>query len=83
MAVVISTLNNPWFVVLGTGGRTGPGAGYRGHHLRFPRTHSPEAEHFDNIIAMGYDAIPFNPNDADGSVLNAAGQGGGHPHLLH
>ena len=29
-----------------------------------------EAEHFDNIIAMGYDAVLFNCTDADGSVLN-------------
>ena len=31
---------------------------------------SKEAAHFDNIIAVGYSAILFNPTDADGSVAN-------------
>jgi len=38
----------------------------------FDSQNSPakEAEHFDNLIAMGYGAILFNPTDADGSVKN-------------
>ncbi len=71
MAVVISTLNNPWFVVLGesAAGRARE-LGYIAHVFDSQNNSAKEAEHFDNIIAMGYDAILFNPTDADGSVLN-------------
>jgi ribose transport system substrate-binding protein len=71
MAVVISTLNNPWFVVLGesAAGRARE-LGYTAHVFDSQNNSAKEAEHFDNIIAMGYDAILFNPTDADGSVLN-------------
>jgi ribose transport system substrate-binding protein len=71
MAVVISTLNNPWFVVLGesAAGRARE-LGYEATIFDSQNNSAKEAEHFDNIIAMGYDAILFNPTDADGSVLN-------------
>ncbi len=71
MAVVISTLNNPWFVVLGesAAGRAEE-LGYEATIFDSQNNSAKEAEHFDNIIAMGYDAILFNPTDADGSVLN-------------
>jgi ribose transport system substrate-binding protein len=71
MAVVISTLNNPWFVVLGesAAGRAKE-LGYEAHIFDSQNNSAREAEHFDNIVAMGYDAILFNPTDADGSVLN-------------
>ena len=29
-----------------------------------------ESDHFENIIVSGFDAILFNPTDADGSVAN-------------
>ncbi len=71
MAVVISTLNNPWFVVLGeSAAAKAKELGYEVQIFDSQNNPSKEAEHFDNIIAMSYDAILFNPTDADGSVLN-------------
>ena len=71
MAVVISTLNNPWFVVLGESAATrARELGYVAQIFDSQNNSAKEAEHFDNIIAMGFDAILFNPTDADGSVLN-------------
>lgn len=71
MAVVISTLNNPWFVVLGnSAAERAIELGYETHIFDSQNDAAKEAEHFDNIIAMGYDAILLNPTDADGSVLN-------------
>ena len=71
MAVVISTLNNPWFVVLAeSAADRAKELGYDAVIFDSQNNPAKEAEHFDNIIAMGYDAILFNPTDADGSVLN-------------
>jgi len=71
MAVVISTLNNPWFVVLGeSAAARAKELGYDAHIFDSQNDPAKEAEHFDNIIAMGYNAILLNPTDADGSVLN-------------
>jgi ribose transport system substrate-binding protein len=71
MAVVISTLNNPWFVILGeSAAARAKELGYDAHIFDSQNDPAKEAEHFDNIIAMGYNAILFNPTDADGSVLN-------------
>ena len=71
MAVVISTLNNPWFVVLGeSAAKRARELGYEAQIFDSQNNSAKEAEHFDNIIAMGYDAILLNPTDADGSVLN-------------
>jgi len=71
MAVVISTLNNPWFVVLGeSAAAKARELGYEAVIFDSQNNSAREAEHFDNIIAMKYDAILFNPTDADGSVLN-------------
>jgi ABC-type sugar transport system substrate-binding protein len=71
MAVVISTLNNPWFVVLAeSAAERARELGYVAHVFDSQNNSAKEAEHFDNIIAMGYQAILFNPTDADGSVLN-------------
>lgn len=71
MAVVISTLNNPWFVVLGeSAAARARELGYEAQIFDSQNNSAKEAEHFDNIIAMGYGAILFNPTDADGSVLN-------------
>lgn len=73
MAVVISTLNNPWFVVLGeSAAAKARELGYSAVIYDSQNNSAREAEHFDNIIAMGYDAILFNPTDADGSVLNVS-----------
>ena len=71
IAVVISTLNNPWFVVLGESARDRAEAlGYQAVIFDSQNNPSKEAEHFDNIIASGFSAILFNPTDADGSVVN-------------
>lgn len=71
IAVVISTLNNPWFVVLGeSAANRARELGYKVTVFDSHNNSAKEAEHFDNIIAMGYSAILLNPTDADGSVLN-------------
>jgi len=71
MAVVISTLNNPWFVVLAnTAADKAREMGYEAHIYDSQNNSAKEAEHFENIIASGYDAILLNPTDADGSIVN-------------
>ena len=71
MAVVISTLNNPWFVVLGeTAKQRAEELGYEAVIFDSQNNSSKETEHFDNIIASGFKAILFNPTDAKGSVAN-------------
>ena len=71
IAVVISTLNNPWFVVLGETARDrAVELGYEATLFDSQNDTSKEAAHFDNVIAAGYSAILFNPTDADGSVAN-------------
>ena len=72
IAVVVSTLNNPWFVVLANTARDE--AQRRGYQVTiFDSQNDParEAEHFENIVAAGYAAILFNPTDANGSIANA------------
>lgn len=79
IAIVISTLNNPWFVVLGESARERARAlGYEAVIFDSQNNSSKETEHFDNIIASGFRAILFNPTDANGSVVNvrAAKQAG-------
>lgn len=72
MAVVISTLNNPWFVVLGeTAKARAVELGYDATVFDSQNDTAKEAAHFENIIAAGYRAILFNPTDADGSIANA------------
>ncbi|MDR0712576.1 MAG: D-ribose ABC transporter substrate-binding protein [Prevotellaceae bacterium] len=71
VAVVISTLNNPWFVVLGeTAKQQLAEMGYDATLFDSQNSPSKETEHFDNIITSGYKAILFNPTDANGSVVN-------------
>lgn len=71
VAVVVSTLNNPWFVVLAeSAAERARELGYEALIFDSQNNSAREAEHFDNIISMGYEAILFNPTDADGSVLN-------------
>ncbi len=71
IAVVISTLNNPWFVLLAESAKTrAEELGYEAVIFDSQNNSSKETEHFDNIIAAGYAAILFNPTDADGSVVN-------------
>ncbi|MBC8217235.1 MAG: D-ribose ABC transporter substrate-binding protein [Planctomycetes bacterium] len=71
IAVVISTLNNPWFVVLGdTAKARAEELGYAATIFDSQNDTAKESDHFDNIIAAGYAAILFNPTDADGSIAN-------------
>ena len=71
IAVVISTLNNPWFVVLGESAKQRTEElGYEAVIFDSQNNPSKETEHFDNIIASGFKAILFNPTDAKGSVAN-------------
>jgi ABC-type sugar transport system substrate-binding protein len=71
IAVIISTLNNPWFVVLGeSAAQKARELGYDAVIFDSQNNPAKEAEHFDNVIAMGYRAILFNPTDAEGSVQN-------------
>jgi len=71
IAVVISTLNNPWFVVLGeTAKARAIELGYEATLFDSQNDTAKEASHFENVIAGGYKAILFNPTDANGSVGN-------------
>lgn len=71
VAVVISTLNNPWFVVLGeSAAQRARALGYETTIFDSQNNTAKEAEHFENLIAAGYSAILFNPTDAEGSVSN-------------
>lgn len=71
IAVIISTLNNPWFVVLGETARDrAVELGYEANIFDSQNDTAKEAAHFDNVIAAGYSAILFNPTDADGSIAN-------------
>ena len=72
VAVIISTLNNPWFVVLAqTAANKAQALGYEAKIFDSQNNTSLEADHFENAIAAGFDAVLFNPTDADGSVVNA------------
>lgn len=71
IAVVVSTMNNPWFVVLAETAKTR--VEELGHDATiFDSQNDPslEASHFDNLLAAGYDAVLFNPTDADGSIAS-------------
>ena len=71
IAVVISTLNNPWFVVLGdTAKARAIELGYDATIFDSQNDTAKEAASFENIISSGYKAILFNPTDANGSVAN-------------
>ena len=71
IAVIISTLNNPWFVVLAeTAKENAAGLGYQAVVFDSQNDPAKETAHFDNVLASGYSAILFNPTDADGSVAN-------------
>lgn len=71
VAVIISTLNNPWFVVLAqTAAGEAESLGYEAKIFDSQNNTAQETDHFENVIASGYHAILFNPTDADGSVIN-------------
>lgn len=71
VAVVISTLNNPWFVVLAESAAENARAlGYEAKIFDSQNNPATESDNFENLIASGFDAILFNPTDADGSIVN-------------
>ena len=71
IAVVVSTLNNPWFVVLGETARARAiELGYDAVIFDSQNDTAKEAAHFENLIAGGYKAVLFNPTDANGSIAN-------------
>jgi len=72
VAVVVSTLNNPWFVVLADTARDeAVKRGYQATIFDSQNDPAKEAAHFENLIASGYRAVLFNATDAEGSVANA------------
>jgi len=71
IAVIISNLNNPWFVVLGDAAKERASElGYDVVVFDSQDDSAKEAAHFDNVIASGYAAVLLNPTDADGSIAN-------------
>lgn len=73
VAVVVSTMNNPWFVVLAeTAAAEAKALGYEVSIFDSQNNTALENNHFENAITAGYQAILFNPTDAEGSVSNVA-----------
>jgi ABC-type sugar transport system substrate-binding protein len=71
IAVIISTLNNPWFVVLAeTAAEKARALGYEARIFDSQNNTALETDHFENAIASGFSAVLFNPTDADGSIVN-------------
>ena len=71
IAVVVSTLNNPWFVFLAeTAAAKAKALGYDAKIFDSQNNTALESDNFDNIIVSRYSAILFNPTDANGSVVN-------------
>jgi ABC-type sugar transport system substrate-binding protein len=71
IAVVVSTLNNPWFVFLAeTAAARAKELGYEARIFDSQNNTALESDHFENIIVSGFGAILFNPTDANGSVAN-------------
>jgi ABC-type sugar transport system substrate-binding protein len=71
MAIIVSTLNNPWFVVLGdTAKARAEELGYEATVFDSENDTAKETSNFENAIADGYSAILFNPTDADASIAN-------------
>jgi ABC-type sugar transport system substrate-binding protein len=71
IAVIISTLNNPWFVVLGEAAKSRANElGYDATVFDSQNDPALEAAHFENLIASGYAAVLLNPTDAEGSIAS-------------
>ena len=85
VAVVVSTLNNPWFVVLAETARDrAKELGYQATIFDSQNDPAKEAQHFDNLIASGYRAVLFNCTDAKGSIANVRrAKAAGIPGVLH
>lgn len=71
VAVVVSTLNNPWFVVLAETARDrAKELGYEATIFDSQNDPAKESAHFDNIVSSRYAAVLFNCTDAKGSIAN-------------
>ena len=71
IAVVVSTLNNPWFVVLKEAARAkAEELGYDVDVFDSQNSPATEASHFDTIIDGKYAAVLFNSTDAEGSIAS-------------
>lgn len=71
VAVIVSTLNNPWFVVLGDAAKQRAiELGYDAVVFDSQNDPAQEAAHFENVIASDYAAVLLNPTDAEGSIAN-------------
>jgi ribose transport system substrate-binding protein len=71
MAIIVSTLNNPWFVFLAENAAAkAKELGYEAKIYDSQNNTALESDHFENALVSGYSAILFNPTDADGSVVN-------------
>ena len=71
IAIVVSTLNNTWFVFLAeTAQKKAQELGYQADIFDSQNNTALESDHFENIIVAGFDAILFNSTDANGSVAN-------------
>ncbi|MFD1770788.1 D-ribose ABC transporter substrate-binding protein [Sphingobacterium suaedae] len=71
IAIIVSTLNNPWFVVLAeSAAKKANEMGYEARIFDSQNNTALEADHFENAIASQFDAILFNCTDADGSIGN-------------
>ncbi len=85
VAVVVSTLNNPWFVVLAnTAHDRAVELGYDATIFDSQNDTAKEAANFENIIAGGYKAILFQSHGCERiRGERRKGQGRGHPGVLH
>lgn len=71
IAVVVSTLNNPWFVMLAeSASKYANKLGYEAKIFDSQNNPAIESDNFENLISSGYDAILLNPTDSDGSISN-------------
>ncbi|MEG1023194.1 MAG: D-ribose ABC transporter substrate-binding protein [Flavobacterium sp.] len=69
IAVVVSTLNNPWFVMLAeSAAENARKLGYEAKIFDSQNNPAIESDNFENLISSGYDAILLNPTDSDGSI---------------
>src|SRR6476619_2489230 len=64
IGIIISTLNNPWFVFLADNAAAkAKELGYETKIFDSQNNTALETDHFENAIASGYSAILFNPTD--------------------
>ena len=71
IAIIVSTLNNPWFVVLTDAAKKRCAElGYDSTVFDSQSDTAKESAHFENLIAGGYKAVLFNCTDADGSIAS-------------